>query len=1062
MESSGYAALWCKSNYSFLEGASHPEELIDRAIESGVEALALTDRDGVYGVVRAYTHARGKNIHLIYGAQITVDGGLEADSKIVLLAQTRQGYRQLCRLITLGQGRCPKGESRVSLDEICAHAEDVIALWGGSESLLARDMPDADFERLARPLQDAFGDRLYAMVARHHHEDQAAEETRLLRRAGKLKLPLVAAIETLYHAPARRRLQDVLTCIRHNTTLEQAGRRLRPNNLHALAAPRDFARRFSDMPEAVANTRRVARRCTFCASQIRYVYPSRHLPEGVTSMQQLRRLSDEGAMRRYDGAIPDDVRAQLERELTVIERLDYAGYFLSMAEIIDFCRDNEILCQGRGSAANSVVCYCLGITAIDPVRMNLLFERFMSEERAEPPDIDLDISHKRREEVIQHVYAAYGRDHAALLANIVRFRPRSAVRSVGEALGIDPAALDRLAKTSGRSRAPQTEDLVAAGLDPTSLENQFLVELTEELLDFPRHLSIHPGGFLLGAEPICDMVPIEPATMEARTVVQWDKYDVEDLGLFKLDLLGLGALTHLDKGYRLIKKHRGIEQSMARLPVDDPATYAMLQKGDSIGVFQVESRAQMAMLPRLRPRVFYDLVIEISLVRPGPISGDMVHPYLRRRNGEEPIDYPHPSLEPVLKKTLGVPLFQEQVMKLAVVAAGYTPGEADQLRRDMGAWRSEGRIDAHREKLVGRMVQRGIEREYAERVFEQIRGFAEYGFPESHAASFAMITYATAYMKCHFPTEFTCALLNSQPMGFYSAATIIEDAKRHGVRFEPLDVQRSFWDCVMEPRDSDPDAFAIRMGFRYLKGMREDAWPPIEQARDERRFTSLRDFALRTNLDDRTLRQLAKADAFHSFGMSQRDALWAVRGLRRETLPLFPDEEFSATGSGTTGPEAKEPPQNMPPESVPKFKELSDSDAIAWDYRTTFHSLRGHPMQPLREELKRRGFPAAAELDGMPNGRSVHFIAMVICRQRPATASGVLFMTLEDETGLANLIVWPNIYEAYRLIARTQTFLGVTGRLQIQDGACHIIADRLWAPTDLDRPVPATRSRDFR
>jgi len=1045
----GYAALWCKSNYSFLEGASHPEELIDRAIELGIESLAITDRDGVYGIVRAYSYAKDKDIHLIYGAQITLDD----QSTLVLLAQTRAGYRHLCRLITLGQARCPKGESQVTLAEVCAHAPGLIALWGGEQSTLMQPIPEDDFERIAGALKQAFGERLYAMIVRHQHENQLADEARVLARAARFGLALCAAIETLYHHPGRRKLQDILTCIRHNTTLEQAGTRLKPNHLHALAGPEDFVRRFADLPEAVANTRRIARRCSFCASQIDYSYPSTGLPEGISADAHLRRLSEEGAQRRYQGAIPADVRAQLEHELRIVEKLGYAGYFLSMAEIIEFCRAQKILCQGRGSAANSVLCYCLGITAIDPVRMNLLFERFMSEERAEPPDIDLDIAHERREEVIQHVYARYGRAHAALLANTVRFRARSALRSVGEVLGVDPGALEQLAKTTGRSHAPNAEDLAAAGLELESPEVQWLLELVEEMLDFPRHLSIHPGGFLLGAEPVHEMVPIEPATMEARTVVQWDKYDVETLGLFKLDLLGLGALTHLDKAFALLRAHRGIELSMAQLPIDDPATYAMLQKADSIGVFQVESRAQMAMLPRLRPQVFYDLVIQISLVRPGPISGGMVHPYLRRRSGVEAIEYPHPSLKPVLEKTLGVPLFQEQVMKLAIVAAGYTPGEADQLRRDMGAWRSEGRIERHRKKMIPRMIQRGITPEYAERVFAQIRGFGEYGFPESHAASFALITYASAYLKCHYPVEFTCALLNSQPMGFYSSATIIDDAKRHGVRFEPLDICLSVWDCTVE---SD---FSIRMGFRYLKGMREDAWPVIERARQGLTGDAQRskpDFdrlleRLGTALDARTLQQLARADAFGRFGVSQRDALWAVRGLQRETLPLFPE-----------GTSAVEQAANKNAAiAQPEFAPLDINDAIDWDYRTTFHSLRGHPMQAVRAELKRRNYPDAAELKEYPDGRFTHFVAMVICRQRPMTASGVLFMTLEDETGLANIIIWPKVYEAYRIIARTEVFLGVSGQVQQQEGTCHLIAERLWSPT-VELRHAAARSRDFR
>lgn len=1055
-EKPSYAALWCKSNYSFLEGASHPEELVDRAVELGIKALALTDRDGVYGVVRAYTYARNKPLKLIFGAQLT----LEDQTTITLLARNYLGWKNLCQIITLGHARAPKkGESRVRLAELCERAQGLIALWGGAQSLLASERPEAEVDAAARALKAAFSARIYALIARHDHEAQLEEEARTRQRAARHGLALVAAQEVLYHAPSRQRLQDVLTCVRHNITLSEAGRRLKANHTHGLASPRAFYRRFKDLPEAIARGEEIARSCTFSLAELRYIYPAQGLPAGVTPDDELRRLSYLGARSRYGEVLPKDAHQQLEHELAVVARLGYAGYFLSMAEIVEFCRAREILCQGRGSAANSVLCYCLGITAVDPVRMRLLFERFMSEERAEPPDIDLDIAHERREEVIQHVYARYGRAHAALLANMVRFRARSALRSVGEVLQVDPGALDRLSKLVGRSRPPTPEQLVDLGLDPDTPTHQLWLELSAELMEFPRHLSIHPGGFLLGHEPVHEMVPIEPATMQARTVVQWDKYDVEGLQLFKLDLLGLGALTHLDKAFRLIRAYRGEALSMATLPQDDPETYAMLQKGDAIGVFQVESRAQMAMAPRLKPRKFYDLVVQISLVRPGPISGDMVHPYLRRRNGQEPVDYPHPSLKPVLEKTLGVPLFQEQVMKLAVVAAGYTPGEADQLRRDMGAWRSDGRIEAHRDKLIRRMIAHGISADYAQRIFEQIRGFAEYGFPESHAASFALITYATAYLKCHFPAEFTCALLNSQPMGFYSPATIIEDARRRGVRFLAIDALHSAWDCRLEREDKKSvslDRYAIRVGFRYLKGIKRSAWHHLKEVRigflsgarsDFRRFLQ----HLYAKIDARTLRKMARAGAFEGFGLSRRDALWAVRGLRRETLSLF---DYRPAGSAQIG-------ADFSGDEQPVFKPLGPDDEVLWDYQTTFHSVRGHPMAALRAELRRREIPAAAELNQFRHGQSVNYVGMVICRQRPATASGVIFMTLEDESGLANAVIWPSVDERYRVLVRTQTVLGISGRLQIQEGVTHLIAERVWAP-ELGWRAETPKSRDFR
>ena len=1123
-----YVPLWCKSNFSFLEGASHPDELVRQAHALGIPALALTDRDGVQGMVRAHVKARELGVSLIVGAEITIGsevaaaddagvapwstGGASAPtSTCVLLAMNRSGYANLCRLITTGRLRRPKGESCVTWPEVCARAEGLIALWGGDRSLLIHgEEPRA----VIAPMRDAFGDRLYVMVSRHRRAEEVRQEARVRRHAERTGLPLVAATEVLYHTPARRDLQDVLTCIGRGVTLATAGRLIRPNAEHDLKAPEAMAQLFADEPALLERTREVASRCTFDLSEIRYRYPSERLPDGKISSAWLRELTLRGARERFagTGGVPPAIREQIDKELALIDELDYGGYFLTMWEIVRYCRQEGILCQGRGSAANSVVCYCLGITAVDPTRVELLFERFLSRERHEPPDIDLDIMHTRREEVIQHVYRKYGRDRAAMVANVVRYRGRSAVREVGKALGLSETAVDRLAKLLSHHGLLETAGLAQhAGLDPASPVHDHLFRLCAQIQDFPRHLSIHPGGFLLGHEPVHDLVPIENATMPGRTVIQWDKHDLEDLGLFKVDLLGLGALTQLDLSFALIERHYGRRLSLDRVPPDDPQTYDMICRSDTVGVFQIESRAQMSMLPRLKPRRYYDLVIEVSIVRPGPITGGMVHPYLRRRNGEEPVVYPHPCLEPVLSKTLGVPLFQEQVMKLAVVAADYTPGEADQLRRDMAAWHRTGQIDRHRDRLVTRMMAKGIAGEFAERVFEQIRGFGDYGFPESHAASFALIAYATAWLRCHYPEVFVCSLLNAQPMGFYTPATIVEDAIRHGVEVRPIDVTVSAWDCTLEPREAPaprpagpgrapgqsrgdrgqavhgragleaervvPDragprgpgavhlrtsretrgavrgrtaagsegasprpALAVRMGLRYVKSLSEERdWRRIEAARTERPFASMEDFTRRTRLDKRVVRRLAEAGVFARFEGERRTALWEALDLGRTPAP-----SLSLASR----------------EQRPDFEPLGEFETIEWDYRFSAHSTRGHPLAPLRGALTSRKLPDARTVAAMPDGRRVRYAGIVICRQRPATASSVTFMTLEDETGFVNVVVWKRVFDEHAVLARTASFLGVTGKLQSESGIVNIVAEALWAPEIQARP-PSAGSRDF-
>jgi error-prone DNA polymerase len=1032
-----HVPLWCKSNYSFLEGASHPEELIQTAAELGLPAIAVTDRNGVYGMVRAFDAARQRGIKLVTGSQVSISDG----SSVVLLARDRAGYAAMCRLISRGHLRSPKGASSVSWQEVAESQKGLVALW-------LNDTRDPALRSRALDLmKEAFEDRLYGVVARHRWVDDVSRERAAREAAAEFSLPLVAAPEVLYHVPARRMLQDVLTCIRQGTTLREAGTRLFPNDRHALMTDGEFAALYADSPELISASRDVADRCSFSMEELVYRYPDEAVPRGFTTAAWLRHITREGARDRYHGSIPESARSLLEKELALIEELGYCGYFLTMWELVQFCRRNGILCQGRGSAANSVVCYCLGVTSVDPVRMNLLFERFLSRERAEPPDIDLDIEHNRREEVIQHMYEKYGRDRAAMVANVVRYRTRSAVREVGKTFGIPETALDHCAKLLSHWDGDLDAVFKEAGLDLPGTLRDHLASLTREITGFPRHLSIHPGGFLLGTDPVDTIVPVENATMENRTVIQWDKTDIEAMNLFKVDLLGLGALTHLDYAFRLLASHYDERLSLATIPPDDSRVFDMACRADTVGVFQIESRAQMAMRPRLKPRSYYDLVIEVSLVRPGPITGGMVHPYLRRRAGEEPVTYPHPCLEPVLSKTLGIPLFQEQVMKLAVVAADYTPGEADQLRRDMAAWKQRGRIEQHHDRLVSRMVAKGIQPEFAERVFCQILGFGEYGFPESHAASFALIAYATAYVKCHYPVVFTCALLNAWPFGFYAPATVIDDAKRHGVAFLPIDALRSSWDCTLE-RPEGASEYAVRIGLRYVKGLGEGDWERIRAWRESisrlpsDAAPSLSDFTARCGLATDSRERLAEVGAFDCFDMGRRNALWKVMD-RAERSQVALVEHL---------------------EEMPAFRPLSDAEEIAWDYRASDQSPRGHVMEQYRQRLAREGLPDAAGVSRVEHGQKVSLAGCAICRQMPGTAAGVLFMTLEDESGFANLVVWEKVYRKYRTLILTNWLIGVTGHLQRAEGVVHIIAESFWVPDFIrgEQRQRAPASHDFR
>ncbi len=1079
-KSRSYVPLWVKSNGSFLEGASHPDELVNRAHALGLPALALTDRNGMTGSVRAHVKCEElkkerASFRMIVGAEVAVES--EA-MRVVMLAMTREGYGRICRLLTRGHARAEvKGRARVTWDEVRTITDrGVIAL-----------APD---EHVISMLHESHRGRLYAMIQRHLEPGDVEREQAMRAHAARFDVPTVAVTEVLYHDRVRQPLQDVLTCIRRGVRLHESGKWLKPNAEHDLLDIVSMQARYRDDVASLHRTLEVAEQCQFHLGQLRYRYPAEKVPNGKSEKDWLRELTFEGARVRYPSGIPEDCRVQLERELVLIEELEYGGYFLTMWDIVRFCRESRILCQGRGSAANSIVCYCLGITAIDPVRMDLLFERFLSRERAEPPDIDIDIEHERREEVIQYVYERWGRvqtvrdtkpteseetasangapaylespprdePRAAMVANVIRYRVKSALRDVGKALDLPDLVLDRAAKVlSHYDDNIEVTLLKDAGLDPEAAVTRHLLTLTSQILDFPRHLGIHPGGFVLGSEPVDTLCPIEPATMPGRTVIQWDKQDIEDLGLFKVDLLGLGALTVIHRAFDLLSHHEEIDLEIRTVPSEDPTTYAMVSRGDTIGVFQIESRAQMAMLPRLKPRTFYDLVIEVAIVRPGPIQGDMVHPYLRRREGKEAVEFPHPKLERVLKKTLGVPIFQEQVMKLAVAVAGYTPGEADQLRRDMAAWRSKGRIEQHREKLVTRMVEDGIPLDFAERVFLQIRGFGEYGFPESHAASFALLAYVTAWLKCHHPAVFTCAMLNAWPMGFYHPSTLVDDVKRHGITVLPIDVLKSDWDCTLEPIARK--GWGIRMGLRYIKGLGQRERDAHQRARNEGAYQDLADFVRRTQMNKRALTRIAESGALASLGfdlarLDRRSAIWELHRLANEVLQGLDWE-------------TKEEP--LSETKFAFFEALERDEAIAWDYRSSLHSTAGHPMEAYRERLIEAGYPEASAIANIKSKQRIRYAGLVICRQRPATATGVVFMTLEDETGFVNVVIWNDIFEKHKLVAKTSVFLEVRGQLQEESGVVHLIAESirdlasiLKKPSiEKERTEVPSKSRDF-
>ncbi|MCB9555413.1 MAG: error-prone DNA polymerase [Deltaproteobacteria bacterium] len=1038
MSHARYAELHCRSNYSFLSGASHPAELISRAAELGLAGLAITDIAGLYGIVRCYEAlaAIENPPQLIYGSELPLIDGVRNDS-IVLLAQDLTGYGNLCQLITIGRRRAQKGEFALHpFDLEQTGTAGLIALYAGPRSLALHALQRGDddqAERLTARYKELFADRLYLELTRHQRPGDVARSLAVNQLARRLDLTAVATNDVHFHHRARKPLHDVLTCIRQQTTLPQAGRLLLPNAERALKPAAAMAALFADLPEVVAQTVTVAERCTFRLDSLRYSYPDQPVPAGHDLDSYLALLARRGLSQRLGGQRACTLHAQLERELKIIKQLGYAGYFLTMWEIVQFCHAQRILCQGRGSAANSLVCFATGITSVSPDQIDMLFERFLSLERDEPPDIDLDIEHDRREEVIQEVYKRYGRDKAAMVAEVIRYRTRSAIRDVGKAIGLSEQTVLRISRYCAHGfDGNEARAARAAGLDANGKTWRQLRELANQLNDFPRHLSIHVGGFVLSSGPLSALVPLENARMPDRTVIQWDKYDIETMRIFKVDLLGLGMLNVIARAFFSLQEHRNQPLSLGSIPANDRPTYQMIQRADTIGVFQIESRAQMGMLPRLKPDNFYDLVIEVALVRPGPIQGGMVHPYLRRRRGEESIDYAHPRLKPILHRTLGVPIFQEQVMRMAVEVGGYSPGEADQLRRDMGAWRHSGKMAQHQKRLYAKMLEEGIDAEFAQRIVKQIEGFGAYGFPESHAAAFAHLVYVSAYLKCHYPAEFALALVNAQPMGFYQVSSIIADAHRHSVQIRGVDIQASDWESTLE---STVGAGTIRLGLHQVRGLGQAAGERIVLARGTQPYASIDDVARRASLQRPQLVKLALAGAFGCF-VDRRRALWRAAALG---------------GSGLVDNALDEPDV--------RFAELSASERLKMDYQYSGSFIQSHPLALLRNRLRQRGAISARDLRSARGGDAVAAAGIVIVRQRPTGPGGVVFMALEDETGLIDVVLRPAIFEAHRTLICLAEMLLIRGTLQADGGARSILAERL--ENLIDAPAWGVRSRDF-
>ncbi len=1036
-----YAELQVTTHFSFLRGASSADELFATAKELGIEAIGVVDRNSLAGIIRALEASRNTGLRLVVGCRLDLQDGMS----ILVYPTDRAAYSRLTRLLTLGKSRGGKANCILTLDDIALYAEGLIGI-------LVPDLPDETCAIQLRKIADLFKDRAYVSLCLRRRPNDQLRLHEISNMAARFKVRTVVTNDVLFHEPSRRQLQDVVTCVRNNTTIDDVGFERERHADRYLKPPEEMERLFLRYPEALERTMEIANRCRFSLEELTYQYPEEAIVEGMDAQQSLEHYIRECIPIRYPEGLPQKVLRAVRHELDLIRSMKYAPYFLTVFSIVRFARSQGILCQGRGSAANSAVCYILGITSIDPDTNDLLFERFISQERDEPPDIDVDFEHERREEVIQWIYRTYGHDKAALCATVTRYRAKGAIRDVGKALGLP----EDIIKALSSGMWSWSEELVSdrkireQGLNPKDRRLALTLKLAQQLMGAPRHLGQHPGGFVLTNDRLDDLVPIEPASMADRQVIEWDKDDIEALKFMKVDVLALGMLTCMAKSFALLSQHKDIDLDLATIPQEDPPTYAMIRKADTLGTFQIESRAQMAMLPRMKPRTFYDLVIQVAIVRPGPIQGDMVHPYLRRREGKEAVEYPTPELEAVLGKTLGVPLFQESAMKVAMVCAGFTGGEADQLRKSMATFKFTGGVSRFKDKLVSGMIENGYSPEFAEKTFSQLEGFGSYGFPESHAASFALIAYASNFVKCHFPDAFCAALLNSQPMGFYAPAQIVGDARAHGVEVRPLCINRSRWDCTLE-EVGETGRHAVRLGMRMVKGLAIADAARIVAARMNSTFETVDDVWRRSHVPTEALVQLAEADAFlPSFKLPRRDALWAIKALRDEPLPLF---------AAASEREARAIAEQHEPEVA--LRQMTQGHNVVQDYSHVGLTLRDHPLSFLRSDLNQRRIVTCQGAMSARDGRWLMTAGLVLVRQKPGSAKGVMFITIEDETGPANVVVWPSLFEKRRQVVLGSSMMAINGRIQREGDVVHLVAQQLFDLSD-DLSALADRDADFK
>ncbi len=1044
-----YAELQVTTHFSFLRGASSATELFETAKSLGIDAIGVVDRNSLAGIIRALEASRATGLRLVIGCRLDLQDGMS----ILVYPTDRAAYSRLTRLITLGKGRGGKNNCILHWDDVMTYADGMIGI-------LIPDLADDTCALHLRKMAEVFGSRAYVSLCLRRRPNDQLRLHEISNMAMRHKVKTVVTNDVLFHEPGRRQLQDIVTCIRTKSTIDDVGFERERHADRYLKPPAEMERLFPRYPEALRRTMEIVDQCKFSLEELTYQYPEEAIVPGKTAQQSLEHYVWECVPDRYPEGMPPEVLATVRHELDLIQTMKYAPYFLTVFSIVQFARSQGILCQGRGSAANSAVCYILGVTSIDPSTNDLLFERFISQERDEPPDIDVDFEHERREEVIQWIYKTYTREKAALCATVSRYRAKGAIRDVGKVLGLPEDVIKAL--SSGMwswSEEVSDRNVRELNLNPDDCRLKLTLQLAQQLMGAPRHLGQHPGGFVLTHDRLDDLVPIEPATMEDRQIIEWDKDDVEALKFMKVDVLALGMLTCMSKAFDLIREHKDDDLDLAKITQEDPATYAMIRKADTLGTFQIESRAQMAMLPRLKPRTFYDLVVQVAIVRPGPIQGDMVHPYLRRREGKEKVEYPTPELEAVLGKTLGVPLFQESAMRVAMVCAGFTGGEADQLRKSMATFKFTGGVSRFKEKLVSGMVRNGYTAEFAEKTFSQLEGFGSYGFPESHAASFALIAYASNYIKCHFPDVFCAALLNSQPMGFYAAAQIVGDARAHGVEIRPVCINRSRWDCTLE-RIGNTDRHAVRLGMRLVKGLAASDAARIVAARMNDPFSSVDDMWRRSGVPAASLVELAEADAFRpSLQLERRDALWAIKALRDEPLPLF---------AAAADREQKSIAKQAEPEV--ELRQMTEGHNVVADYGHVGLTLREHPMAFLRESLTKRSMVTCEDAMAARDGRWVYTAGLVLVRQKPGSAKGVMFITIEDETGPANVVVWPSLFEKRRRVVLGASMMAINGRIQREGDVVHLVAQQLFdlsadlsglADMDVVFKAPSGRGDEF-